>query len=79
MAKRPWAFVLTFFLVIGTAGMALGNPPNNGPGWRLRKASVGGYLSKEYQRRASSHGYHQWNVLVLKRLDLAQATFRLHQ
>ena len=37
MAKKPWAFVSTFFLVMGMSGMALGNPPNNGPGCGLGK------------------------------------------
>ena len=37
MVKTPWAFVLTFFLVMGMSGMALGNPPNNGPGCGLGK------------------------------------------
>jgi hypothetical protein len=37
MAKNSWAFVLTFFLVMGMSGMALGNPPNNGPGCGLGK------------------------------------------
>ena len=27
MAKKPWVFVFAFFLVVGTAGMALGNRP----------------------------------------------------
>ncbi|HNP59996.1 MAG TPA: DUF3015 family protein [Nitrospirales bacterium] len=37
MAKKPLALVSTFFLVMGMSGMALGNPPNNGPGCGLGK------------------------------------------
>ena len=37
MAKTPWVFVFVFFLVMGMSGMALGNPPNNGPGCGLGK------------------------------------------
>ncbi|WP_342347785.1 DUF3015 domain-containing protein [uncultured Nitrospira sp.] len=35
MGKKPWALVSTFFLVMGMSGMALGNPPNDGPGCGL--------------------------------------------
>ena len=37
MGKKPWALVSTFFLIMGMSGMALGNPPNNGPGCGLGK------------------------------------------
>ena len=37
MAEKPWVSVATFFLVMGMSGMALGNPPNNGPGCGLGK------------------------------------------
>lgn len=37
MAKKPWVLVPAFFLVMGLSGMALGNPPNNGPGCGLGK------------------------------------------
>ena len=37
MAKTPWVFVFVFFLVMGMSGMALGKPPNNGPGCGLGK------------------------------------------
>ena len=47
MAKKPWAFMLTFFLVMGTAGMALGNPPNNGPGCGLGKLAWADSSQKE--------------------------------
>jgi hypothetical protein len=47
MAKKPWAFMLTFFLVMGTAGMALGNPPNNGPGCGLGKLAWADHTKKE--------------------------------
>lgn len=35
MADKPWVLVSTFFLVMGMSGMALGNPPNHGPGCGL--------------------------------------------
>ncbi|MBA3613613.1 MAG: DUF3015 domain-containing protein [Nitrospirales bacterium] len=41
MQKKPWALVSTFFLVMGMSGMALGNPPNNGPGCGLGKLAWG--------------------------------------
>ena len=53
MAKKPWVVVPAFFLVIGMSGMALGNPPNNGPGCGLgklawedssQKESIGGQV-----------------------------------
>lgn len=37
MAKKPWVLVPAFFLVMGLSGMALGSPPNNGPGCGLGK------------------------------------------
>ena len=37
MAKKLWGFVFAIFLVMGTVGLALGNPPNNGPGCGLGK------------------------------------------
>jgi hypothetical protein len=37
MAKKPWVLVSGFFLVMGMSGMALGNPPNDGPGCGLGK------------------------------------------
>jgi hypothetical protein len=37
MAEKPWVLVSTFFLVMGMSGMALGSPPNNGPGCGLGK------------------------------------------
>ncbi len=47
MAKKPWVFMFTFFLVMGTAGMALGNPPNNGPGCGLGKLAWADSQQKE--------------------------------
>ncbi len=47
MAKKPWALVSTFFLVMGMSGMALGNPPNNGPGCGLGKLAWGDSTQKE--------------------------------
>ncbi|GJL59029.1 MAG: hypothetical protein NPIRA03_18860 [Nitrospirales bacterium] len=47
MAKKPWALVSTFFLVMGMSGMALGNPPNNGPGCGLGKLAWGDSSQKE--------------------------------
>jgi hypothetical protein len=37
MAKKLWACVFGLFLVMGMSGIALGNPPNNGPGCGLGK------------------------------------------
>jgi hypothetical protein len=37
MVKKPGVFVFAFFLVMGMSGMAMGNPPNNGPGCGLGK------------------------------------------
>ncbi|MCA9499210.1 MAG: DUF3015 domain-containing protein [Nitrospirales bacterium] len=37
MAKKLWVVMPAFFLVMGMSGMALGNPPNNGPGCGLGK------------------------------------------
>ena len=37
MAKKVWACVFGLFLVMGMSGIALGNPPNNGPGCGLGK------------------------------------------
>ncbi|MGB5054281.1 MAG: DUF3015 domain-containing protein, partial [Nitrospirales bacterium] len=37
MAEKPWVLVATLFLVMGMSGMALGSPPNNGPGCGLGK------------------------------------------
>ena len=47
MSKKPGVFVLAFFLVMGTAGMALGNPPNNGPGCGLGKLAWADSQQKE--------------------------------
>ncbi len=47
MAKRPWAFVLTFFLVMGMPGMVLGNPPNNGPGCGLGELAWSDFPNRE--------------------------------
>lgn len=53
MAKKARALMATFFLVTGMSGMALGNPPNNGPGCGLgklaweettQKESIGGQV-----------------------------------
>ena len=53
MAKKPWALVSACFLVMGMSGIALGNPPNNGPGCGLgklawedssQKESIGGQV-----------------------------------
>ena len=47
MTKKPWAFVVAFFLVMGMSGMALGNPPNNGPGCGLGKLAWADHPKKE--------------------------------
>jgi len=47
MVKKLWALVLTFFLVMGISGMALGNPPNNGPGCGLGKLAWADFPNKE--------------------------------
>ncbi|GJL67885.1 MAG: hypothetical protein NPIRA06_05200 [Nitrospirales bacterium] len=47
MGKKPWALVSTFFLIMGMSGMALGNPPNNGPGCGLGKLAWGDSSQKE--------------------------------
>ena len=48
MAKKPWAFVLTFFLVMGTAGMALGAHDNQGPGCGLGKLAWSDHADKSH-------------------------------
>ena len=47
MTKKPWAIVSAFFLVMGMSGMALGNPPNNGPGCGLGKLAWADSSQKE--------------------------------
>lgn len=47
MVKRTWTFVLVFFLVMGMTGIALGNPPNNGPGCGLGKLAWADFPYKE--------------------------------
>ncbi len=47
MGEKIWALVLTFFLVISISGMALGNPPNNGPGCGLGKLAWADFPNKE--------------------------------
>jgi Protein of unknown function (DUF3015) len=47
MVKTPWAFLSTIFLVMGMSGMALGNPPNNGPGCGLGKLAWADSSQKE--------------------------------
>ena len=47
MTKKLWAFVVAFFLVMGMSGMALGNPPNNGPGCGLGKLAWADFPNKE--------------------------------
>jgi hypothetical protein len=47
MVKKLLALILTFFLVMGISGMALGNPPNNGPGCGLGKLAWADFPEKE--------------------------------
>jgi len=47
MVKKSWTFVFAFFLVMGMSGIALGNPPNNGPGCGLGKLAWADSSQKE--------------------------------
>jgi hypothetical protein len=47
MAKKPWAFVFTFFLVMGMSGMALGAHDNTGPGCGLGQLAWADHPNKE--------------------------------
>ena len=46
MAKKPWVFVFAFFLVMGMAGMALGNHDSRGPGCGLGKLAWADHSDK---------------------------------
>ena len=47
MAKKPWAFMLTIFLVMGMSGTALGAHDSSGPGCGLGKLAWSDYPNKE--------------------------------
>lgn len=47
MAKKLYVCMLALFLLMGMSGMALGNPPNNGPGCGLGKLAWADSSQKE--------------------------------
>jgi hypothetical protein len=47
MAKKPWAFLFAFFLVMGMSGMALGAHDNTGPGCGLGQLAWANNQNKE--------------------------------
>ena len=47
MVKKPLELMFALVLVMGMSGMALGNPPNNGPGCGLGKLAWADSSQKE--------------------------------